>query len=174
MEIAQKKREIAHVMRLLIPHPYSVTVATLLLLFFTTYSMKNKFLIGAIAGMSSLALAVPLVAQLANAQAVTSSSTQAQTSQIATQDTPDQQVNAHKGGHMANGITEQLLTGDNASKATAAALAAVPGGTVDRVETDAEGDAYEAHMTKSDGSHVTVKFDANFGVTNTEDGPMGR
>lgn len=34
----------------------------------------------------------------------------------------------------------------------AAALEAVPGGTIIRVETDNEGSAYEAHVQKSDGS----------------------
>jgi hypothetical protein len=76
-----------------------------------------------------------------------------------------------KGGHTANGITEALLTGDTAAKVKAAALAAVPGGTIQRVENDAEGSPYEAHMTKADGSHVTVKIDANFKVTSIEDGP---
>src|SRR5438067_7109231 len=37
------------------------------------------------------------------------------------------------------------------------ALAAVPGGTVYRIETDAGDGVYEAHMTKADGSMVTVK-----------------
>src|SRR3954449_10160186 len=69
-----------------------------------------------------------------------------------------------QGGHVANGITETLLTGDTASKVTAAAQAAVPGATVDRVETDAEGAPYEAHMTKSDGSKVTVKVSSDFSV----------
>lgn len=76
-----------------------------------------------------------------------------------------------QGGHVgANGTKEELLTGDDAAKVTAAAQAAVPGGTVERVETDAEGAAFEAHVTKADGSDVTVKFDANFNVTSTEDG----
>jgi hypothetical protein len=35
-----------------------------------------------------------------------------------------------KGGHMANGITETLLAGDDATKAKAAASAAVPGATI--------------------------------------------
>ena len=39
-----------------------------------------------------------------------------------------------------------------------------------RVETDGDGDAYEAHMTKADGSLVTVKFDKNYAVTEVEDG----
>jgi uncharacterized membrane protein YkoI len=66
------------------------------------------------------------------------------------------------------GPGETLLTGDKAAKATAAAKAAVPGGTIIRVETDAnQGATYEAHMTKSDGSEVTVLMDANFKVTST-------
>jgi uncharacterized membrane protein YkoI len=75
-----------------------------------------------------------------------------------------------QGPHQANGIPEAPLTGDDATKATAAAQAAVPGATVDRVETDADGATYEAHMTKSDGTKVTVKMDANFTVTGTVDG----
>ena len=75
-----------------------------------------------------------------------------------------------KGGHVANNITETLLTGDTATKVTEAANAAVPGGTIQRVENDAEGATYEAHMTKADGSQVTVKLDASFKVTSTEDG----
>jgi len=77
-----------------------------------------------------------------------------------------------KGGHVgANGVVETLLTGTTADKARAAALAAVPGGTVQRVENDAEGATYEAHMLKSDGTPVTVKMDANFKVTGIETGP---
>ncbi len=74
------------------------------------------------------------------------------------------------GGHAANGITEAVLTGDELAKAQAAAEAAVPGATAQRAETDAEGAAYEVHMTKSDGSVVTVKLDSSFNVTETIDG----
>lgn len=73
-----------------------------------------------------------------------------------------------KGGHTANGITETLLTGDTATKVTAAARAAVPGTTIQRVETDAEGATYEAHMTKADGSLVKVKINADFSVKGIE------
>lgn len=51
-----------------------------------------------------------------------------------------------------------------------AALKAVPGGKVYRVETDAGDGTYEAHMTKADGSLVTVKFDKNGTVTGVEQG----
>jgi hypothetical protein len=50
------------------------------------------------------------------------------------------------------------------------ALAAVPGGTIYRIETDAGDATYEAHMTKADGTLVTVKFDTNLNVTAVEDG----
>jgi hypothetical protein len=80
-----------------------------------------------------------------------------------------------KGGHVgANGVVEKLLTGTTADKVRAAALAAVPGATIERVENDAEGAVYEAHMVKSDGTHVTVKMDANFKVTGIETGPGPR
>jgi hypothetical protein len=79
-----------------------------------------------------------------------------------------------KGGHVGhNGTREELLTGDTADKVRAAALAAVPGGTVQRVETDAEGSPYEAHMTKSDGTRVTVKVGSDFRVTNIENDGVG-
>ena len=42
--------------------------------------------------------------------------------------------------------------------------------TVDRVETDAEGATYEAHVTKADGSKVTVKVNADFSVASIETG----
>ncbi|HET7429740.1 MAG TPA: hypothetical protein VFJ66_09795 [Gaiellales bacterium] len=69
-----------------------------------------------------------------------------------------------------HGPGETVLTGSAASKAKAAALAAVPGATVLRVETDSGPAAYEAHMRKSDGSFVTVKLDSSFHVTAVQDG----
>jgi hypothetical protein len=74
------------------------------------------------------------------------------------------------GGPAAVRSDEKELTGTAASKARAAALKAVPGGTVYRVETDAGDAAYEAHMKKADGTLVTVKLDKNFVVTKVESG----
>ncbi len=69
------------------------------------------------------------------------------------------------------------MRGDEKSASTAttatlraAALKAVPGGAVYRIETDAGDGAYEAHMTKADGSLVTVKFDRSLKVTKVEGG----
>ena len=67
---------------------------------------------------------------------------------------------------------ETLLTGDTAAKVREAALAKVSGGTIERVETDADGNAaYEAHMTRSDGSRVTVYVNKSFEVVGTKAGP---
>lgn len=95
-----------------------------------------------------------------------SAQTDTSTTTAATATAPD----PSQGGHVANGITEALLTGDTATKVTAAAQGAVSGATVDRVENDAEGATYEAHMTKSDGRKVTVKVNADFSVASVEDG----
>jgi hypothetical protein len=65
---------------------------------------------------------------------------------------------------------EKAQVNPNLATLKAAALKAVPGGTVYRVETDADGATYEAHMTKADGTHVTVKFDKSFKVTAVQDG----
>jgi hypothetical protein len=72
-----------------------------------------------------------------------------------------------KGGHVGrNGQRETLLTGDTAAKVKAAALAKVPGATVERVETDADhGSPYEAHLRKSDGTELEVLVDKSFTVT---------
>jgi hypothetical protein len=71
---------------------------------------------------------------------------------------------------VAHGPGETLLTGSDLAKATAAAQSAVPGGTILRVETDSGGAAYEAHITKADGTTVTVKLDAAFNVSATQSG----
>ena len=64
---------------------------------------------------------------------------------------------------------ETLLTGDALAKVKAIAEAKVSGGTIIRVETDADGvAAYEAHMTKADGSPVTVYVDKNFNFVSVQ------
>jgi len=65
---------------------------------------------------------------------------------------------------------EKSVPSATAATLRAAALKAVPGGAVYRIETDAGDGVYEAHMTKADGSLVTVKFDKNLKVTKVESG----
>ena len=72
--------------------------------------------------------------------------------------------------HTANGTTETVLSGDTATSLEAAVKVAYPDATIDRMETDAEGAAYEAHITRADGSDATVKLDASFAVTETVTG----
>src|SRR4051794_18055126 len=87
------------------------------------------------------------------------------------------------GGHGPGGAgarTSTPMRGDESTPTnsivatlTQKAEAKVPGGTVYRVETDAGDAAYEAHMTKADGTPVTVKFDKDLSVTAVEAG-MGK
>jgi hypothetical protein len=64
---------------------------------------------------------------------------------------------------------ETLLTGDALAKVKAIALDKVSGGTIVRIETDADGHAaYEAHMVKADGTRTTVYVDKNFTFVSVE------
>jgi hypothetical protein len=64
---------------------------------------------------------------------------------------------------------ETPLTGTALSKVEAIAEAKVPNGTIVRVETDADGNAaYEAHMTKSGGTPVTVYVNKDFEFVSVE------
>src|SRR5947208_3976013 len=123
----------------------------------------------AVAAVTGGAIGASLLGTANAADTTTSTSTPAASSTPAA----PPQGQAPQGPHQANGKTETLLTGSDADKATAAALKAVPGGTIQRVETDADGDAYEAHMLKSDGTPVTVKLDSSFNLVRVEDGPSG-
>jgi uncharacterized membrane protein YkoI len=130
---------------------------------FVQKAMLSGALLGATIAGGAVGASVVGSAQAQTGSSSSSSSTTAPTDSGTAPD-PSQ------GGHTANGITETVLTGDTATKVTAAAQAAVPGATIDRVENDAEGATYEAHMTKSDGSKVTVKINADFSVASIEDG----
>lgn len=118
--------------------------------------------IAAVAALGALALGGSVIADAATGdQAATSSSTTAQ--QGKAPGGPGGPGGRHVG---ANGKTEKALTGDTAAKVKAAALDKIPGGTVDRVETDVDhGSPYEAHVTKSDGTQVEVLVNSSFEVT---------
>lgn len=69
---------------------------------------------------------------------------------------------------------ETSLTGDALARVTALAKAKVPGGTIVRVETDADGHAaYEAHMVLSDGTPATVYVNKSFEVVSVQFGMPG-
>ena len=65
---------------------------------------------------------------------------------------------------------EKSLSASVTATLKAAAVKAVPGGTVYRVESDAGDGSYEAHVTKADGTLVTVKFAKDLTVTKVETG----
>lgn len=130
---------------------------------------KKTLVSGALVLALGIGIAVGSSLNVMQANAETTNPNTTQTQQTATKPTGD--FDPSKSGHVgANGTKEELLTGTTAEKVTAAAQKAVSGATIERVETDAEGAAYEAHMTKSDGSRVTVKLDSNFNVTSTDSG----
>ncbi len=106
------------------------------------------------------ALAGGLAAGAVRADAATASSPSASSAAAADHD---------GGGHAG----ETTVTGSKAATLKAAALSAVPGGTVDRIETVSGDAAYEVHMTKADGSVVTVKFSNSLAETGVESG-MGK
>src|SRR5205085_908308 len=66
---------------------------------------------------------------------------------------------------------ETPLTGDVLAKVTAAAIAKV-GGTVDAATTENDSSnadaAYEAHVTKANGSQATVILDKGYAVLSVE------
>jgi uncharacterized membrane protein YkoI len=127
--------------------------------------------IAALAAIGAAALGGSAIANAASSGTGTTSTTTSG-SATQTQQAPPTQRDPSLGGHQANGKTEKLLTGTTASKVEAAAKAKVPGGTIERVENDADtGSPYEAHVKKADGSEVIVYVDANFNVTGT--GTMG-
>ena len=60
---------------------------------------------------------------------------------------------------------EVSITGDALASASAAALAAVGGGTVTQTEVGDEESYYEVEVTRDDGSQVDVHLDRSFNVT---------
>ena len=67
-------------------------------------------------------------------------------------------------GTAAHEDAEKPVTGDAATKAQAAAVKAIGGGTAGDVTADYFGDGYEVTVTKSDGSTVEVHLDSSFNV----------
>jgi uncharacterized membrane protein YkoI len=120
--------------------------------------VKNVLLI--VVSLAALALGGAAIAGAAQGNGSSGNSSSGQAGAQPSRDLPPQRSD------------EQLLTGDTAAKVRQAALAAVSGGTIERVETDADGNAaYEAHMRKADGSRITVYVNKSFDVVSIEPGP---
>jgi len=125
-----------------------------------TWVVTGALALGAVVG----------AAGIANAATGSSGSTNQATPTFAANGPSGPPAGAGNPATISHGPGETLLSGSDASSAKAAALAAVPGAKVIRVETDSAGAAYEAHLQKSDGSYVTVKLDKSFHVTATQSG----
>ena len=65
-------------------------------------------------------------------------------------------------GTAAHEDAEEAVTGANATKAQAAAVKAVGGGTAGEVTSDFNKSGYEVTVTKSDGTSTEVHLDASF------------
>lgn len=138
--------------------------------------MKNKTI--ALAGAGIVAASALALGGAALASADESAGTTSLTANGAVYG----QLGEGTGGAAGNGNTdpskpmrsdETLLTGDTAAKVTAAAKAKEPTATIERVETDSDG-VYEAHMVRTDGTHIIVQVDASFAVTAVQEvGPGG-
>ena len=140
-------------------------------------SARKKRLAGAVALLLAGGIAGGAIAATSSASAAGTS-----TAPAATAPAP---AAGHPGGRVDSATPvragEKAVTGTVLATLKAAALKAVPGGTVYRVETDVDGATYEAHMTKADGAQVTVKFGKDFAVTAIQagmgaggpGGPMG-
>ena len=134
---------------------------------------KARNTLGAIAALGALALGGSALADAASSGSKSSSSSTPSSSPSApsTQGRPPGQGRPPNGGapgrHVgANGKQEQALSGDVAAKVKAAAEKKVPGGTLERVETDVDhGSPYEAHIRKSDGTELEVLVNESFEVT---------
>jgi hypothetical protein len=129
----------------------------------TGASQRSKRLAGAVGLLLAGGIAGGALAATSSASAADSTTTTAAAPAVAAPGRPADTATPVRAG-------EKALTGTDLVTAKAAALKAVPGGTIYRVETDADGATYEAHMTKADGPHVTVKLDKSFGVTAIQDG----
>lgn len=125
-----------------------------------TWVVTGALALGAVVG----------AAGIANAATGSSGSTSPAAPAFAANETSGPTAGAGNPATVSHGPGETLLSGSTASSVKAAALAAVPGAKVARVETDSAGAAYEAHLQKSDGSYVTVKVDKSFHVTATQSG----
>jgi hypothetical protein len=76
-------------------------------------------------------------------------------------------------GSAAHEAAETAVTGEAATKAQAAAVKSVGGGSAGPVTTDCNKTGYETTVTKSNGEKVEVHLDSSFNVVQGPGGPGG-
>jgi hypothetical protein len=121
-------------------------------------SKSLQKLLAALAACAALAVGGSAIA----GAATSSSGTTTATAPSSSSGTPAMSFPAH--GTAAHEDAEKPVTGSAASKAQAAAVKYVGGGTAGAVTTDYSGSGYEVTVTKSDGSTVELHLDSSFNV----------
>ena len=76
-------------------------------------------------------------------------------------------------GTAVHEAAEKPVTGTAATRAKAAAIKAVGGGTAGKVTTNYARNGYEVTVTKSNGTKVEVHLDSSFNAMPGPAGPMG-
>ena len=117
------------------------------------------------------ALAALALGGSAIANATSSSTTTTTTTQSAPSGRPPAQFPAH--GTTAHEDAEKAVTGAAATKAKAAAVKSLGGGTAGAVTTDFTGNGFEVTVTKTDGAKVEVHLDSSYNVMRGPHGPGG-
>jgi hypothetical protein len=129
----------------------------------TSRTMRARRWVATTGAVLALGVGTAAVANAATSPSTATTTAAASAAKAIPSSAPDPATVAHGPG-------ETLLTGSDLAQASAAAKSAVPGGTIIRAETDSGDATYEVHVTKADGTIVTVKLDAAFNVTATQSG----
>jgi len=136
-----------------------------------TRNRRHRGLVWLASGAAALGLGLG-AASLASAATGTTTTPPATVTAADPSATPpaDQPAPPADPASLPNGPGETLLTGDTLTKVTDAALAAQPGATVVRAETDTNGHTYEVHLQLADGSYSTLYFNESFEADGSDTG----
>jgi hypothetical protein len=127
-------------------------------------SLRKRATIGIASGLAAVTVIGSAVALSSAAGAATSTPSASSTPSTSAP------KSFNPGGSTPMRSDEKSVSTSVSDTLSAAALKAVPGATIIRVETDAGDAAYEVHLKTSDGTLKTVKFDKNYNVTKVEAG----
>ncbi len=135
--------------------------------------LKNKWIVLAASLVLTLSIGGAAFAAAGSSSTDTTTGGTAATATGGATDTQKGADNDQGFGHQRS--DETLLTGDALTNVQAAAVAKVGNdATVERVETDADGNAkYEVHMVQADGTRITVYVDESYNVVSVEEGGPG-
>jgi hypothetical protein len=134
---------------------------------------KLRQLLLGVAGLVALALGGSAIAGAASSTTSTTSTATTPTAPPMGAAGGPRFTAADAPGTAAHESAEKAVTGADAEKAQAAAVASVGGGKAGAVTTNFTGDGYEVTVTKTDGSQVSVHLDSSFKVQAHPAGPGG-